>query len=586
MVAITTTKTDIKQFSDKQQLEQLRIQLENERSSFIPHWRDLSDHILPTRGRFFVGGSNKGARQNLKIIDSTATLAVRTLRSGFMTGVSSPARPWFKLASPDQDVNDVDAVKEWLTIVETIMRSAFLRSNLYKVLPIVYGDMGTFGVGAIFMEEDPDVVSRFYTFPIGSYMLGSDEKGRIRVFLREFEMSVRQIVEKFGRAKGQVGINWENISHAVKSLYEQNNLETLIYVCHVVKPNEKHDPNKLESKFKKYSSDYYEKGISSSNSSSHNNSVDDNKFLSRKGYDYFPVMAPRWETTGEDVYATNCPGMTALGDVKQLQLGEKRSAEAIDKMVRPPMVGSSKLRNSSASILPGDITYLDDSSGNGFRPAHEVRFDINALEQKQQQIRQRVSRAFYEDLFLMLANTDRRQITAREIDERHEEKLLALGSVLENVNDDLFDPLIDNQFAIMVKQGLIPEAPEELQGKELKVEYISIMAQAQKMTGIGGIERLAGYVGQIAQIKPNVVDKFDFDNSVDNIADLLGTPVNLIRSEEDVEAIREQQAQAAQAAQQQEKAAMTAETAQTMSETPVGDSTALDEMLQLAETGV
>jgi hypothetical protein len=72
--------------------EILRAQMESERSSFISHWRDLSDFILSRRARFFVSDVNKGDRRNLKIIDNTCTLASRTLRSGMMAGVTSPAR--------------------------------------------------------------------------------------------------------------------------------------------------------------------------------------------------------------------------------------------------------------------------------------------------------------------------------------------------------------------------------------------------------------------------------------------------------------------------------------------------------------
>jgi len=84
-----------------------------------------------------------------------------------------------------------------------------------------------------------------------------------------------------------------------------------------------------------------------------------------------------------------------------------------------------------ASILPGDITYQDVREGQqGFKPVYQVDPRINELEQKQAQVRQRIQRAFYEDLFLMLANDYRNdRPTAREIDERHEEKLLALGPV-------------------------------------------------------------------------------------------------------------------------------------------------------------
>jgi hypothetical protein len=184
----------------RQKLELLRSQLEIERSTFVPTWRDNSDYILTRRARFFVTDANKGDRRNQKILDNTGTMAVRTLRAGMMSGVTSPARPWFRLGLADQSKSSEGDVGKWLHDCSNIMGSSFLRSNLYNVLPIIYGDLGTFGTGCMIVEEDFDGdVMRFYPMPIGSYMIGQDEKLKVNTFFRDFRMTVRQIIEKFGR---------------------------------------------------------------------------------------------------------------------------------------------------------------------------------------------------------------------------------------------------------------------------------------------------------------------------------------------------------------------------------------------------
>ena len=535
----------------RQYIEILRSQLENERSSFLSHWRDIGEYILPRRPRFTVTDANRGDRRNQKIIDSTATMAARTLRSGMMSGVTSPARPWFRLTTPDPDLAEFGPVKEWLSLVERRMTTSFLRSNLYNVLPIVYGDMGVFATGAMYIEEDfsGDVI-RCYPFPIGSYYIAQDDKLKVNTFMRDFRMTVNQLIMRFGRVEGSKNINWDVFSTHVRNLWENGQREAWIDVCHVIKPNEDYDPNKLESKFKKYYACYFERSIANTSGNALT-SMDSDKFLEEKGYDYFPILCPRWEITGEDIYGTDCPGMIALGDVKQMQLGEKRIMQAVEKIINPPMVAPTLLRSQKASILPADITYVDEREGQrGFRPAHEINFRINEMENKQQQVRQRISRAFFEDLFLMLAQSDRRQITAREIEERHEEKLLALGPVLEQLNQDLLNPLIDIAFEMHVRQQLIPPAPEELQGSDLKVEYISIMAQAQKLVGIAGVERFTGFVGQMASFDPSVLDKIKPDQIVDVYADMTSVPPSIIRTDEDTETLR---AQKAQQVQQQQK---------------------------------
>lgn len=542
-------REEMKEPSKRKQFDILRAQLESERSTFIPHWRDLGDHILPRRPRFQVTEANKGDRRNQKIIDSTATLSARTLRSGMMSGVTSPARPWFRLTTPDPNFMESPRVKDWLYTVSERMSGVFIKSNLYNVLPIAYGDMGTFGTAAIMVEEDFDNVMHFYAFPIGSYAIATNDKGRVDVFMREFRMTVRQLIRRFGQKDRSGKQDWSNFSQSVRSLYEAGQLESWIDVCHIIQPNEEFDEGKVESKYKRYSSCYYEKGSGNSKGGTYASGAgDEDKALRESGYDYFPVLVPRWEVTGEDAYGTECPGMIALGDIRALQVMQKKKAQAIEKMVNPPMVGPTSMRNAKASLLPGDLTYADVREGQqGFRPIHEVNPRVNELVMDIQEYQNRIQRAFYEDLFLMLANSDRRQITAREIDERHEEKLLALGPVLEQLNQDLLDPLIDIAYIIMDRQGLIPPPPEEMQGMALKVEYISIMAQAQKLAGIASIERFSGFVGSVAAYDPSVLMKVDASQMIDVYGDRLSLQPGIVRSDEDVAAMQAQQQKAAEA---------------------------------------
>lgn len=566
------------------ELEVQRAQLELERSSFYAHWRDLSDFISPRRSRFFSTDRNRGDRRNQKIIDSSATMAVRTLRSGMMSGITSPARPWFALETANPDLMENGEVKEWLHDVTVHMSGTFLKSNLYNCLPVVYGDLGVFGTGAMLIEEDIDHVVRFYPFPIGSYCISNDERLKVNVFYREFNMTVRQIVAKFGvNPDKPLEIDWSNISSMVMSLWQSKQYEQWIIVRHFIRPNPDYDPAKFHSKFKKYQSVYYEAGL---NQEGNQNNAYDGTTLSNKGYDYFPVLCPRWEVTAEDVYGTSCPGMDALGDIKQLQLGERRGMEAIEKMVRPPMVGPTHLRNQKTSILPGDITFTDEREGQkGFRPAFELNPRIVELSQKQEEVRQRIKKAFYEDLFLMLAESDRREITATEIDERKEEKLLALGPVLEQLNQDLLDPLIHTTFMIEMRQGNLPPIPQQLHGQPIKIEYVSTMAQAQKLIGIEGIERFANFSGNVIQRDPSAAAKVDSHKLIEIYGDMLSVPPGIIRTDDQAQALIDQQQKAQAAQQKMQMLQQGAQTAQTLSQTPTSGQTALTQLMDTAKAG-
>jgi hypothetical protein len=315
------------------------------------------------------------------------------------------------------------------------------------------------------------------------------------------------------------------------------------------------------------------------------NAGNGNRFLRESGFYTFPFMCPRWDVTSpEDVYGDGCPGMDALGDVKQLQLMQKKKAQAIAKQVDPPVQGPSALRTQKTSLLAGDITYVDVREGNqGLRSIHDVNINLADMTADIREVQYRIQRANYEDLFLMLATSDRLQgvqpPTAREVEERHEEKLLALGPVLERTNDELLDPLIDRVYMLMDANGLLPPPPEELTDVKLKVEYISILAQAQKLVGIVGQDRLMQSIIPLSTVFPEALAKIDINQIIDNYGEMLGVDPRSIRTNEEAEAIvaEQKQAQAEMAAAQQ--AEMLAGAANKAANAPMDTDNALARMM-------
>ena len=585
-----TNNMDVSDASERTRYNIMYTQLYNERQSFIAHWRDCCNFIVPRRGKFWITDVDRGDRRNQHIIDTTPTLCLRTLKSGMMSGISSPARPWFRLTIQDPDLREREDVKEWLHEVAERMATMFMRSNLYNALPIVYGDMGAIGTAAMYIEEDFDQVMRFYPLPIGSYMIAQNDKLQVRVFMREFQMTVRQMIMKFGKKTNGVfnkdeKSSFDNFSTLVEGYVTKNQLETWIQIVHVIEPNQEYDPKSADSKYRyKFRSRYYERGTSAQHAT---DTADDTKFLSDKGYDYFPVLCPRWEVSGEDVYGTSCPGMDSLGDNKTLQLMDRRVMQAIEKMVNPPMVAPASLRNQKASLLPGDVTYVDIRDGQqGFKPAYEVNPKIEEISEKQEQIRQRMKSAFFVDLFLMLISDDRVQPpTATEVNEKHEEKMLALGPVLEQLNQDLFDPLMEIAFEMMRRQGLLPKAPDVLRGVDWHVEYISIMAQAQKMVGLGGMQQLFQMIQQVATIDPNILDTIDMDELVTQYADLLGIPPKIIRDPENIAKIRKIKSDQQQDQMKAQQMEQTASTAKQLSMADMNGNNALTKLVSSLQNG-
>jgi len=549
--------------------------LKSERSSFYPLWMELSDYHLAYRGRFLTSNRNKGYKRNTKQINNTSRMASRTLASGMMAGITSPARPWFRLSSGDEELNEVTSVKEWLHEVQGIMYRVFSASNLYNSLHSVYSELGVFGTAAVGIYKDFDNVIWCEPYTIGSYMISTNGKNVVDTFYREYEITVSQCIKQFG---------FENCSFDVQNRWKNGNTESWVKIIRAIEPNDDRDHMNPLAKYKKFRAVYYERGIASNDPGRGGGGIrEQDKFLRESGFGDFPILAPRWDLAGGDIYATDCPGMTSLGDTKSLQLGEKRLYEAVDITVSPPLQGDASLKDkvNGGQLRSGQIVW-SSGEGKGLESIYKFQPDLNAIWQLNDRTENRIQRAFYEDLFLMLANTDRKQITAREVAEKHEEKLLMLGPVLERLHNELLDPLIDRTFNILQEEGVLPPPPPELSGRDLNVEYVSVLAQAQRMVATGSLERLGAFTAELSQVWPGARHKFDAAQAVDEYADALGTSPKVVRSDDEVAAMEAADAKALAQQQAMEQGQQLADTAKTASDTEIKEGNALGNMMEQA----
>jgi Bacteriophage head to tail connecting protein len=531
--------------TERQRVLQRKGALWQERSSWLMHWREISEYQQPRLGRYMVTDVNKGWKRHNSIYDNTAIGASRTLAAGMMSGMTSPARPWFKMELADRELMEFGPVKSWLFQCTNLLRDIFARSNTYRSLHQGYEELGLFGTWATVVLPDFDNVIHHYPMTIGEYAIGTDHRGRVDTLGREFQMTVGQLVKQFGV---------DNCSTTVRTLYERNQLDAWVPVVHLIEPNHGREPGKRDNRNMPFASNYLELG------------GNEDKFLRQSGFKRFPGLAPRWAVTGNDIYG-NSPGMEAQGDVKQLQHEQLRKSQAIDYQVNPPLQVPTQYKDAAKSRLPGGIMFADvTQAGGGIRSAFEVNLDLNHLLEDINDVRGRIRGAYYADLFMMLANDTRSGITATEVAERHEEKMLMIGPVLERLHDELLKPLIDITFDYCVEAGILPPAPKELQGVELNTEFISTLAQAQRIVSAQGMDRLLATVGNIAGLNPGVLDKIDFDQAIDDYGQMYGVNPEIIVPDDVVAKKRADAAKQAQLMQTAATMPQTVETAKTASE--------------------
>lgn len=551
-------------FTQKQKITTRWGQLKTERASWWMHWQEITAYFLPRNGRYFIQDRDKGWRRHNNIFDNTGTKALETLSAGLMGGLTSPARPWFRLGVADQDLMKNSDVKKWLNDVTTLMLTVFQRSNTYRSLHSAYRELGAFGTSCTLLQEDYRDVIRHYPLTTGEFCIATDWRGDVTTVYREFQKTVSEIAKEFGP---------ENCSPTLKTMYDRGNLDAWVTILHAIEPRADRDITKRDPKNMAWKSVYYEMG------------GNPDKPLRESGYKSFQALCPRWDVAGGDIYG-NSPAMAALGDQKQLQHEQLRKAQGIDYMTKPPLQVPTNMKNRDVETMPGGLSYVDTAHpSGGIKTLYDVKLDLNHLLADIQDVRGRINSAFFADIFLMIsqdsANSPR--MTATEVAELHEEKMLMLGPVLERLQNELLDPLIEITFQKLLTAGLLPPPPPELQGQDLQVELVSMLAQAQRAIQTNGVDRFVGSLGAIAQFKPDVLDKFDADNWAEIYSDALGVDPTIIVPAKDVAYIRKQRA--AQQAQQMQTAQLEQATgaAKNLAQSPTqgGQSNALQDVTKM-----
>jgi hypothetical protein len=550
--------------------------LRTNRYSWWTHWRELADFFLPRRYRWIVTPNmmGRGSPINQHILDSTGVICARNLAAGLVSGKSSPTRPWFRLRVGKIDSTQTSPVSLWLAECERLLYMIFSESNFYNCIATFYYDLVVFGTAVLLIYEDFENVINCYNPCAGEYYVDIDGNYRPCVFYREFTMTVDACVNRFGI---------DNVSDSTKMLYTDNagaNRTRELIVAHAIEPNDDGNASKFGFASRwKYRECYWEWGGSASPQGGGNAPPG---FLERKGYYEQPAIIGRWDLVSNDAYGRS-PGMDGLPDQKQLQLESRRKAQAIDKMVNPPLVADVQLKNQPASLLPGGITYVSGYAASGkpgFSSVYDTSFPVNEITEDLNEVRARLAKTFFNDVLMTASQFETRSnVTAMEWDMRKSESMVLLGPALERIDFEVLGPTIDRVFAVASRAGILPPAPPEIQGKMINIDYISMLQQAQQAAASGGIERLLQVTGNIAALDPAILAKIDFDYTLDKYSHLLNNDPRLMRTDEAADAIRKQQAEQQAQAQQAEQAQQLAQAGQTLSQTDVGGGkTALQQM--------
>ena len=469
---------------------------------------------------------------NQNIINPAGQVALQRLAAGLTEGVISRTRKWFALRVPGVDAEQDQEVARWLSETESVLRFIFSNSNFYQAMGQGIKNLAGFGNGAVWIEPDPERVIRATSIPVGEFAFGTDGRGRVRRFLRIFQMPAIDLADRFSRVPDKVK---ELIKSGGQKAFE------LIKVYHLVLPDEQ----------------VYWCGYNTND-----------EVLEQTKLDGWPVCSLRWDVVGYDNFGTG-PGFDAVRLVKALQQAELAKAKLLDLMTRPPTQADAMLATSGVNLIPGGVTYVNglaQGASSGIRPIFEINPNaVQVIEQDIQRLVSEIREMFFLDLFMMVSSLDTVR-TATEIVERRAEKVTMLGPVLQRIEDEALSPAIIRTFELAQEVGLIPDPPAGVAGGDIQIHYISMLHQAQEASDTVALERGLATVGNLAGLMPSVLDRISPDEVVLTYFEKLGVDPRVVRTDKEVEEIRAQQAEQ----QAMMQAQQLAQSAKVMSETDVG----------------
>ena len=503
-----------------QQLKSNLSRLMEKRSTWESHWQECADYMQPRKAEITKERA-RGDKRNIQIFDATAIHALELLAASLQGMLTSSANRWFAMRYKEALLNESDEAKEWLEDATDKMYLAFGRSNFQQEIFETYHDLITFGTSCLMIEEDENDIIRFSSRHIKEFYVEENKKGIVETVYRRFKMPVAAAIDKFGL---------ENFSSDTVKLFKKEPFEELELV-HVVRPRSIYDENKLDKKNMPYQSVYFEYG------SGH--------IINIGGFKEMPYVVPRYLKSSTEIYGRS-PAMNALPDVKVLNKMVETALKAAAKQVDPPLLVPDDSMLSPIRMSAGSLNYYRSGSRDRIEPLNIGQQTSVTLNQENQR-REAIAKTFHIDQLLVTAN---RTMTATEVLQRNEEKMRILGPVLGRLQSELLQPLILRVFNIMLRNKLFLQAPEILANQEIDIEYVSPMALAQKGQELQSLMRGLELFGQIGQIAP-VQDYIDEEGLIKQIIRITGLPARMIKSDKEVQMIREQRA-----AQQQQQMQM------------------------------
>jgi hypothetical protein len=490
-----------------------------EQQRWVSIWRKLNESFYPFLYAHLLGTTAISPQEpdrivNPKLLDGEPALALIVLAAGFMNGVTSPARKWIKVKRPGTkpyEEGDKGASPAFSAIATKILETLAGTNYYDSRSEQVYDGCGV-GTGVLLCYEDRDTICKFTVCPPGSYYLSTDASNNVIKFSREFRMSARDLLDEFGEAALPKDV-------AAKAKAGGAQARTSYVVSHLIEAND-HTDGLLRSN-QPFRELYWFSA----------NLLEAPPYLAKRPLFEWPVAVLRWACPDNSTYGVP-PTLSVMGKAVQLQNLEYKSDQGLDKMISPPMLAHTSMRNKPKAFGANGITYTNDlSSQNGARPAYQVQMPFQEMEIKRQRIVQAIKDGLFNYLFDMISSLDTVR-SATEIDARREEKMVVLGPVLHRSYLDDIGVVVKRVYGILSRKKLVPDLPE---GEGAEIEFSNILSDVQKASDVATIERFTAFIGQIIPAWPEAQPKVNILDIVKQYAEGLGVRPSSLNEDEKVD---------------------------------------------------
>lgn len=541
-----------------------------EREPYEAGWRETDKLVAPGMARLDLGDLDKGDVDDSEIVNSTADQAQEVFENGMVAFTVNPSQPWIRIEPEDPSLARRISVSDWADQVAQVLLDVTEESGTYEQLKSLYGYSGKFANGLLWTEESYRTLVRTRSMAVGSWWIGRDEDAVPSTIFRRFRMSVRRLVETFGRRTRSGSYDWSNFSTEVREAWDDSHYERQVDVGQLVLPNENWKPEYQNAREKRFASCYFElAGERSSSSSGHSYAPMDGRFLREGGYDVFPGLFFPWDLYGDDVYGVRCPGRMCRGDIREVQHWSHKTGAAIDKILDPPLYGPPWAKMLRVGYLPGQVTAVPDSDlqRGGLRKVVEVDPKVLEALDRTERMEKRIERAYHVPLFRMLESLgDATGRTATEIAQRKQESLMGLIGPGVRVNRGVLIPYVQRIYNAAAALGRIPPPPREVEGKPLKIRFVSVMAQAMRSLNLAAIERVLETAAVAVKVDPAAGRNLHVRNLLEEMQRASGAPARILRTEEEIAAMDEADRKAMAMQAQVEQAERLAKTVKTLSD--------------------